>query len=51
MKVVVEDPFGRTCLPKKIKDVNLNVFNMITGINEEEKTLIKRISSECRYYI
>ena len=31
----------------KKKDRNLNVFNMITGINKS-KTLIKHISCNCR---
>ena len=35
----MEDPFDRICIPNKMKDVNLKVFNMIKGINES-KTLI-----------
>ena len=31
----------------KTEDLNLSVFNMITGINES-KTLTKRISCECK---
>ena len=43
----VEDPFCRTFVSNKIEDKNLEVFNMITGINES-KTLIKYISYYCR---
>ena len=35
----VEDPFCRTFFPNKIEDVNLKVFNMITGTNETKDTL------------
>ena len=34
-------------VPNKTEDLNLNVFNTITGINES-KTLIKHISCECK---
>ena len=30
------------------EDLNLHVFNMITGVNES-RTLIKHISSKCEY--
>ena len=33
---------GRLCAPNKTEDVNLNVFNMITRINES-KTLANHI--------
>ena len=39
----MEDPFGRICIPNKIEDMNLKVFNIIKGINES-KTPIKHIS-------
>ena len=35
------------CVPNKIKDLNLSVFNIITGINEL-KTSIKHNSRECK---
>ena len=38
----VDDRFGRICLPNKIKDMNLKVFNTINGINQT-----KNISCEC----
>ena len=41
-------PFGRICVPNKVKDMNLNVFDMIKRINET-KTLAKHISCKYRY--
>ena len=38
---------NKVCLPNKTDDLNLNMFNMITGINES-KTLTKHISHECK---
>ena len=37
----------KICVPNKTEDLNLSVFNMITGINES-KTLTKHISCECK---
>ena len=45
MEVVV---YGRIYVPNKTDDVNLNVFNLVTGINES-KLLTKHISCECKY--
>ena len=44
------DLSNKVCIPNKTKDLNLSVFNMITGINES-KTLTKHISCEykCRF--
>ena len=39
---------NKVCTPNKAEDLNLSVFNMITGINESTK-LTKRISCECKY--
>ena len=38
---------NKACIPKKIEDSNLNVFSMITGINESQ-VLTKDISCECK---
>ena len=38
---------NKVCVPKKTEDLNLSVFNMITGINEL-KTLIKHLSCESK---
>ena len=37
-----DDPSGRICIPNKMDNANINVFNMITRINEL-KTLTKDI--------
>ena len=39
---------NKACVPNKTEDLNLNIFNMIKGINEW-KTLAKHISCKCRY--
>ena len=38
---------NEVCVPNKTEDLNLNMLNMITGINES-KTLTKHISCECK---
>ena len=44
----LNDLSNKVCVPNKRADLNLSVFNMITGI-KESKTLAKHISSECKY--
>ena len=46
----LNDRSGKICVPKKTKDKNLNVFNIITKINES-KTLKKHISCgfKCKF--
>ena len=41
------DLSNKVCVPNKTEDLNLNVFNMIKGINES-KTLTKHVSCECK---
>ena len=43
----LDDLTNKICVPNKTEDLNLRVFNMITGINES-KTLTKHISCECK---
>ena len=43
----LNDLSNKVCVPNKTEDLNLSVFNMITGINEP-KTLPKHISFECK---
>ena len=38
---------NKVCVPNKTEDLNLSVFNIITGINQS-KTLTKHISCECK---
>ena len=42
----LNDLSNKACVPNKKENLNLSVFNMITGINEL-KTLTKQISCEC----
>ena len=42
----VDDLSSRVCVPNETEDLNLDIFNMITGINEP-KTLTKHISCKC----
>ena len=46
----LNDLSNKVCVPNKIEDLNLSVFNMITGINES-KTLTKPLSctSKCKF--
>ena len=43
----LNDLCNKVCVPNKTEDLNLSMFNMITGINES-KTLTKYISRECK---
>ena len=46
----INDLSNKVCVPNEIEDLNLSLFNMITGINES-KTLTKHISREwtCKF--
>ena len=43
----LNDLSNKVCVPNKTEDLNLSMFNMITGINES-KTLTKHIPCECK---
>ena len=43
----LNDLSNKASIPNKTEDLNLSVFNMITGINES-KTLTKHISCKCK---
>ena len=43
----LNDLSKKVCIPNKTEDLNLSVFNRITGINES-KTLTKHISYKCK---
>ena len=45
----INDSSNKVCVPNKTEHLNLNVINMITGINES-KTLTKQISCEHHIY-
>ena len=44
---ILHDLSNKVCVPNKTEDLNLRVFNMITGINEL-KTLTKHVLCECK---
>ena len=44
---IFNDLSNKVCVPNKAEDLNLSIFNMITGINES-KTLTKHISCKCK---
>ena len=44
---VLNDLSNKVCIPNKTEDLNLSIFNIITGINES-KTLTKHILCECK---
>ena len=43
----LNDLSNKVCVPNKTEDLNLNVSNMIKGINES-KTLTRHISCDCK---
>ena len=43
----VNDLYNKVSVPSKVEDLNLNMFNIITGINESKK-LTKHILYECK---
>ena len=43
----LNDLSNKVCVPNKTEDLNLSVFNMVTGTNES-KTLTTCISCECK---
>ena len=43
----LDDLSYKVCVPKKTEDLNLSVFNMMTGINES-KPLTKLVSCRCK---
>ena len=44
----INDLSNKVCIPNKAEDLNLSMFNMITGINESS-ILTKDISCERKY--
>ena len=46
-KLQYSNDLSKVCIPNKTEDLNLNMFNLITGKNES-KTLRKHISCKCK---
>ena len=30
----IDDPYARICVPNKVKNMNVKVFNLMSGVNE-----------------
>ena len=47
--ILLYDLSIKVCVPNKTKDLNISIFNMITGVNESKikKKKKKHISCEC----
>ena len=43
----LDNSSNKVCVPNKKEDLNLSMFNMITGI-DESKTVSKHLSCECK---
>ena len=44
----IDDPSVQVCVPSKVKDMNVKVSDLMSGINET-KCLVKHKSCECKY--
>ena len=40
---------NRVCVPNKTEDLNLNIFNMIAGINESKPLTKHTCKCECKF--
>ena len=47
---ILNDLSNKACVPNKIEDFNIYIFNMIAGMNES-KILTKHVSWTCKYKI
>ena len=43
----IDDPYARVCVPKKVKNMNVKVFNLMSRVNER-RFLAQRKSFECK---
>ena len=43
-----DDPYARVCTPKKVKNTNIKVFNLMSGINETILT-VQHESCKCKF--
>ena len=39
--------YDRICVPHKVKNMNVKVFNLISGLNET-RTIVQQESCECK---
>ena len=43
----IHDPYSRVCIPNKVKNMNLKVFNLVSGVNET-RFIVQYKSCECK---
>ena len=43
----VDNPYARVCVPNKVKNINVKVFNLMSGVNET-RFLVQYESYECK---
>ena len=43
----IDDPYAQYCVPNKVKNINSEVFNLISGANET-RFLVHHESCECK---
>ena len=39
----LDDICGKTCIPNKMEDASLSVFNIITGISDPKKQMLENV--------
>ena len=44
----IDDSYARACIPDKVKNINVTIFNLISGVNETG-FLVQHDSSECKF--
>ena len=44
---IIDDPHVRVCVPNKVKNMNLKVFNLMSKVNET-RLLVQHESCECK---
>ena len=43
----IDDPYARGCVPDKVENMNVKVFDLLPGVNET-KFLVEHESCECK---
>ena len=43
----IDDPYAEVCIPNKVKNMNIKVFNLMSGVNET-RFLVQHDSCECK---
>ena len=45
--ITIEDQYAKICAPSKVKNMNIKVFNLISGVNET-RFLVQHELCECK---